>query len=248
MCACTTKLILLSSLSLLPLGKTNGEPPINFGTPGATAVWAPENTRTAIFDAIKSKEIYGTSGPLIRVRFFGSFDFNGEDARTRQPAALGYRKGVPMGGDLATAPAGKAPAFLVAARKDPQSGNLDRIQIVKGWLDAQGKAQEKIYNVVWGDADTRKLDRNGKLPSVGNTVDAGSATWTNTIGDAELIAVWKDPDFDAASRAFYYARVLEIPTPRWTTYDAARFGGEIPGGAPVSLQERAYTSPIWYTP
>jgi hypothetical protein len=215
---------------------------------GVVAVWANENTRGEIFDAMQRKETFATTGPRIRVRFFGSFEFTGEDAYTRQPAVLGYSKGVPMGGDLAAAPNGKAPAFLVAAMKDPESGNLDRIQIVKGWLDARGKAQEKVYDVVWGDADKRKLDHNGNLPAVGNTVDVKTATWKNTIGDAELITVWKDPDFDPSVKAFYYARVLEIPTPRWTTYDAARFGEEIPQGVPVSLQERAYTSPIWYTP
>jgi hypothetical protein len=215
---------------------------------GVVAVWAKENTRGEIFDAMQRKETFATTGPRIRVRFFGGFEFTEQDARTRQPAALGYSKGVPMGGDLSVAPRGKAPTFLVAAMKDPQSGNLDRIQIVKAWLDAKGKAQEKVYDAVWGDADKRKLDRNGIVPSVGSTVDARSATWTNTIGDAELITVWKDPDFDPSVKAFYYARVLEIPTPRWTTYDAARFGEAIPEGAPVSLQERAYTSPIWYTP
>ena len=215
---------------------------------GVVAVWAKENTRGEIFDAMQRKETFATTGPRIRVRFFGGFEFTEVDARTRQPAALGYSKGVPMGGDLPAAPKGKAPTFLVAAMKDPLSGNLDRIQIVKGWLDAKGKAQEKVYDAVWGDADKRKLDRNGTLPSVGSTVDAKTATWTNTIGDAEFITVWKDPDFDPSVKAFYYARVLEIPTPRWTTYDAARFGEAIPNGAPVSLQERAYTSPIWYTP
>ena len=215
---------------------------------GVVAVWAKENTRGEIFDAMQRKETFATSGPRIRVRFFGGFDFTEGDARTRQPAVLGYSKGIPMGGDLTAAPRGKAPTFLVAAMKDPQSGNLDRIQIVKAWLDAKGKAQEKVYDAVWGDADKRKPDRNGNLPPVGSTVDAKTATWTNTIGNAELITVWKDPDFDPAVKAFYYARVLEIPTPRWTTYDAARFGEEIPKGAPVSLQERAYTSPIWYTP
>ncbi len=215
---------------------------------GVVAVWAKENTRGEIFDAMQRKETFATTGPRIRVRFFGGFDFTEDDAYTRQPAVLGYRKGVPMGGDLTAAPKGKAPAFLVAAMKDPESGNLDRIQIVKGCLDAKGKAQEKVYDVVWGDADKRKLDRKGNLPAVGNTVDVKTATWKNTIGDAELITVWKDPDFDPSVKAFYYARVLEIPTPRWTTYDAARFAEEIPQGAPVSLQERAYTSPIWYAP
>jgi hypothetical protein len=153
-----------------------------------------------------------------------------------------------MGGELVAAPPGKAPTFLVAAMKDPQSGNLDRIQIVKGWLNASGEAQEKVYDAAWGDADRRKLDRQGKLPPVGNTVDTRTASWTNNIGDPELITVWKDPDFDPAVKAFYYARVVEIPTPRWTTFDAARFAEEIAEGAPVSIQERAYTSPIWYTP
>ena len=215
---------------------------------GVVAVWAKENTRGEIFDAMQRKEAYATTGPRIRVRFFGSFEFTEEDAHTHQPAVLGYRKGVPMGGDLKAAPNGKAPTFLVAAMKDPQSGNLDRIQIIKCWLDARGEAQEQVYDVVWGDADKRELDRNGNLPPVGSTVDVEAATWTNTIGDAELITIWKDPDFSPSVRAFYYARVLEIPTPRWTTYDAARFGEESPKGAPVSLQERAYTSPIWYTP
>jgi hypothetical protein len=215
---------------------------------GVVAVWAHENNRGEIFDAMQRKETFATTGPRIRLRFFGGFDFTEEDARSRQPAALGYSKGVSMGGDLNAAPAGKAPAFLVAAMKDPQSGNLDRIQIVKGWLDDRGKAQEKVYNVAWGDADKRKLDRKGNLSPVGNTVDVKTASWKNTIGDAELITVWKDPDFDPSVKAFYYARVLEIPTPRWTTYDAARFGEEISRGAPVTLQERAYSSPIWYSP
>ena len=218
------------------------------GASGVAAVWARENTRGEIFDAMARKETFATTGPRIRVRFFGGFDFTEEDARSRTPAALGYSKGVPMGGDIIATPNGKAPAFLVAAMKDPQSGNIDRIQIVKGWLDAEGETQERVYNVVWGDADRRSPDRNGDLPPVGNTVDAKTATWTNTIGAAELITVWKDPDFDPASSAFYYARVLEIPTPRWTTYDAARYGEAIADGAPVTTQERAYTSPIWYTP
>ena len=215
---------------------------------GVVAVWAQENTRGEIFDAMQRKETYATTGPRIRVRFFGGFEFTEEDARTRQPAVIGYGKGVPMGGDLPSTAPGRAPTFLVAAMKDPQSGNLDRIQVVKGWLDVKGKAREKVYDVVWGDADKRERGGDGVVPAVGNTVDRKTATWTNTIGAAELLAVWKDPDFDPSVRAFYYARVLEIPTPRWTTYDAARFGEEIPSGAPISIQERAYTAPIWYTP
>lgn len=218
------------------------------GASGYTGVWASENTREAIWDALHRKETYATTGPRMVVRFFGGFDFTADDAQSRQPAVAGYEKGVPMGGDLSSAPKGKSPSFLVAALKDSLSGNLDRIQIVKGWIDNQGTAQERIYNVAWGDADRRKLDAKGNLPPVGNTVDTTKATWTNTIGDPELIAVWTDPDFDPSKHAFYYARVLEIPTPRWTLYDAVRYGIKLGPEVPLSLQERAYTSPIWYTP
>jgi hypothetical protein len=164
------------------------------------------------------------------------------------PAEVGYKKGVPMGGDLTAAPTGKAPSFLVAALKDSYSGNLDRIQIVKGWLDKKGKTHEKVYDVAWSDSDRRKPGANGKLPAVGNTVDIAKATWRNTIGDPELITVWTDPDFDSKQRAVYYARVIEIPTPRWTAYDAKRFNVKMPDEVPMTTQERAYTSPIWYTP
>jgi hypothetical protein len=182
------------------------------------------------------------------VRFFGGWDFDEADMLSRLPADVGYLKGVPMGSDLPAAPGGGgAPSFLIAALKDPLSGNLDRIQVVKGWLDAKGNRQEKVYNVAWsGD---RTLGADGKLPPVGDTVDIATATWTNTIGSSELITVWADPDFDAAQPAFYYARVLEIPTPRWTAYEAVRFGIEMPSpDVPMKTQERAYTSPIWYTP
>ncbi|MEM9063582.1 MAG: DUF3604 domain-containing protein [Pseudomonadota bacterium] len=213
---------------------------------GYAAVWATENTREAIWDAMKRKEVYATTGPRMLVRFFGGWDFDAADARGRLPADAGYAKGVPMGGDLTGAPDGKAPTFLVAALRDSYSGNLDRIQIVKGWLDADGETREKVYDVAWsGD---RTPDADGKLPPVGNTVDAATATWSNTIGAPELIDVWTDPEFDPAQPAFYYARVLEIPTPRWTTYDAVRFGVELPPEVPRTTQERAYTSPIWYTP
>jgi hypothetical protein len=153
-----------------------------------------------------------------------------------------------MGADLRGAPGGRKPSFLVAALKDPLSGNLDRIQIIKGWLDANGKTQEKIYDVVWAQADKRKPGKDGRLPPVGNTVDTRTATWKNTIGEPELITVWTDPDFDPKLRAFYYARVIEIPTPRWTLYDAVRFNVKVAPNVPMTLQERAYTSPIWYTP
>jgi Protein of unknown function (DUF3604) len=213
---------------------------------GYAGVWATDNTREAIFDAMERRETYATTGPRMIVRFFGGWDFAASDAQVRLPANAGYTKGVPMGGDLRSAPAGKAPTFLVAALKDPMSGNLDRIQIIKGWIDGKGARQEKIYDVAW--SDNRKPGADGKLPAVGNTVDVANATWTNTIGASELITVWKDPGFDASLRAVYYARVLEIPTPRWTAYDANRFGVEAPAGVPMTTQERAYTSPIWYTP
>lgn len=213
---------------------------------GYAAVWAKDNSRESIFDAMQRKETYATTGPRMAVRLFGGYDFTDADAQTRSPAIAGYTKGVPMGGDLEKAPDGKAPTFLVAALKDPIGANLDRYQIVKGWVDANGKAHEKVYDVVW--SGKRVAGADGKLPAVGNTVDAANASWTNTIGAPELIAVWKDPDFDPKLKAFYYGRVLEIPTPRWTTYDAKYYGLKLPSEIPVSIQERAYTSPIWYTP
>ena len=213
---------------------------------GYAAVWAEENTRASLWDAMQRKETYATTGSRLVVRFFGGWDFEKADADTRSPAITGYTKGVPMGGDLSDAPASKSPSFLVAAMKDPLSGNLDRIQIIKGWLDAKGELQEKVYDVAWsGD---RKPDAKGKVPSVGSTVDLENATWTNTIGAPELITVWKDPDFDAKLKAFYYVRVLEIPTPRWTAYDAKRFGSKPLPGTRMTITERAYTSPIWYAP
>jgi hypothetical protein len=213
---------------------------------GYAAVWAEENTRASIFDAMYRKETYATTGSRMVVRFFGGWEFEKADADTRSPAITGYTKGVPMGGDLYEAPAGKPPSFLVAAMKDPIGANLDRIQVIKGWLDAKGDVQEKVYDVAWsGD---RKPDAKGKLPSVGTTVDVENATWTNTIGAPELIGVWKDPEFDAKLRAFYYVRVIEIPTPRWTAYDAKRFGVKPLPGTNMTTTERAYTSPIWFNP
>ncbi len=213
---------------------------------GYAAVWATENTREAIFDAMERRETYATTGSRLVVRFFGGWDFDKADANTRNPAQVGYTKGVPMGGDLSGAPAGQSPSFLVAALRDPIGANLDRIQVIKGWMDAKGELQEKVYDVVWsGD---RKPDATGKVPSVGSTVDVENATWKNTIGAPELITVWKDPNFDAKQRAFYYVRVMEIPTPRWTAYDAKRFGTKPHPGTKMTVTERAYTSPIWYTP
>jgi hypothetical protein len=214
---------------------------------GYAAVWAKENTRKAIFDAMKRKEVYGTTGPRMTVWFFGGWDFEKADAHDRSPGLTGYAKGVSMGGDLRNAPQGKAPTFLVASLKDPYRGNLDRIQIIKGWLDAEGKTHERVYDVAVSDG--RKISADGRCKTlVGNTVDVPNATWTNTIGDSELITVWKDPDFDPKQRAFYYARVIEIPTPRWTAYDAKRYGVKMSDEVPMITQERAYTSPIWYTP
>jgi hypothetical protein len=214
---------------------------------GWAAVWANENTRASIFDAMKRKETYATTGSRMIVRFFGGWEFDNKDAGNRLPARAGYAKGVPMGGNLSAAPEGKtAPTFLVAALKDPIGGNLDRIQIVKGWKDSKGKTHEKVYDVVW--SDDRKPDAKGKLPAVGNTVDVANATWTNTIGATELITVWMDPDFDAGESAFYYVRVIEIPTPRWTAYDAKYFKLNMPKEVSMTTTERAYTSPIWYTP
>ena len=213
---------------------------------GYQGIWASENTREAIFDAMRRKETYATTGPRISVRFFGGWEFTSDDLRSRTPAFLGYQKGVPMGSDLTKAPNDKAPTFMVYALRDPIGANLDRIQIIKGWMDKKGKTHEKVYDVVWsGD---RKPNAKGKLPAVGNTVDLEAANWTNTIGASELATIWKDPDFDPNQKAFFYARVIEIPTPRWVLYDKVRLGAKIPKEAKLIHQERAYTSPIWYTP
>lgn len=213
---------------------------------GYAAVWATDNTREAIFDAMKRKETYATTGSRMLVRFFGGWNFEASDAQSRMPSGLGYAKGVPMGGDLPPAPAGESPTFLVGAMKDPLSGNLDRIQIIKGWLDAAGELHEQVYDVIW--SGERERQANGRVPAVGSTVDVENATWSNSIGSPELIAVWSDPDFDPTERAFYYARVIEIPTPRWTAYEALRFAVDMDADVPMVTQERAYTSPIWFTP
>ncbi|MEK6255508.1 MAG: DUF3604 domain-containing protein [Gemmatimonadales bacterium] len=214
---------------------------------GYAAVWATENTREAIWDAMMRREVYATTGSRMLIRFFGSFEFAQEDARNRFPGQAGYSRGVPMGGELSRPASGAAPSFLVAALKDPYGGNLDRIQIVKGWLDSDGEMHERVYDVAVSDG--REIGSDGRArQAVGNTVDVENATWLNTIGDPELIAVWQDPDFDADERAFYYARVIEIPTPRWTAYDAFRFGIEMPDHVEMTTQERGYTSPIWYSP
>jgi len=213
---------------------------------GLAGVWAKENTRASLTAAFKRREVYGTSGPRIQVRLFGGWDFKSSDAEVRTLAEVGYQKGVPMGGDLTAAPQNKAPSFLVRAVKDPVDANLDRVQIVKGWLDSSGKSHEKVFNVAV--SDEREI-KNNKVKPVGNTVNLKTASYTNSIGDAELATVWTDPDFDSSTRAFYYARVLQIPTPRHSLYDAVALGIDPKEtGRPAVIQERAYSSPIWYTP
>ena len=213
---------------------------------GLAAVWARENTREAIWDAFERKEVFATTGTRMRVRVFAGWDFDEDDLNRSDFARHGYDVGVPMGGDLTSAPEGAAPALLIRAIRDPDGANLDRLQVIKGWLDGDGKTHEEVFDVAWsGD---RKPDADGKLPKVGNTVDVDEASYSNSIGAAGLQAFWRDPDFDPAQRAFYYVRVLEIPTPRWTNYDAKFFGIDRPQGIEPTQQERAYTSPIWYTP
>jgi hypothetical protein len=261
---------------------------------GLTGIWATENTRTALWDALKRKEVYATTGTRVKVRMFAGWNFKPGDDQRGDYVAYGYANGVPMGGELhadphdavvrkafregRTAKANdlsflgygpdesddgtstwigisaelakqyKSPTFLVAAQKDAVGGNLDRVQMIKGWRDSDGELHEKVYDIVWGDADRRILSADGKVPPVGNTVNVAEATWTNSIGDAQLSTVWTDPEFDPEASAFYYVRVLEIPTPRWTAYDAKRFGITMDPKVPMTTQERAYTSPIWYKP
>jgi hypothetical protein len=216
-----------------------------FSSAGLAGVWAPQNTREAIFDAMLRKETFATSGTMIKLRFFGSFDYGTGDVDKPDFVKLAYEKGVPMGSDLKPG-SGKAPTFLVMAMKDPKSGNLDRVQIIKGWLDAAGRQHQKIFDVVWsGD---RKIGADGKLPPVGNSVDLKAATYTDHIGARQLATGWTDPEFKPGQRAFYYARVLEIPTPRWNTYDAVRQKMQPLTKVPATIQERAWSSPIWYEP
>jgi hypothetical protein len=235
---------------LSPTPGLTGEITALISTAGTTAVWAPENTREALFDAMRSKETYGTSGTMIRLRFFGGWDYDDDLVEDDDFVKEAYEDGVPMGGDLPAKPkSAKAPTFAVWALKDPESGNLDRVQIVKVWSNpANHLPMEKVYDVAWSDVENRKPDANGKLPPVGNTVDVSKATYTNDIGDSQLGAVWSDPDFDPTHSAAYYVRVLEIPTPRWSTYDAVKLGVELSTAVPATLQERAWSSPIWYTP
>jgi len=212
---------------------------------GYAAVWATANTRAAIFDAMMRKEIYATTGPRMAVRFFGGWDFTADDFSGDWVKA-GYARGVPMGADLK--PGNGAPKFMISALKDPIGANLDRVQVVKGWVDGSGQLQEKVFEVVWGDAEKRMKGANGKVPAVGDTVDIAKASYTNSIGDPELRTVWSDPEFEPKVRAFYYVRVMEIPTPRWVLFDAIRYGAKLLPGTELKSQERAYSSPIWYNP
>ena len=228
------------------LGNPTGASGWDMSASGLAAVWASENSREAIYAAFKRKETYATSGPRLRVQFFAGWDFPAGAEASDDFAAIGYQHGVPMGGDLAGTDSGAAPQFLVRAVKDPVDANLDRVQMVKGWVDAAGEQHEMVYNIDWsGD---RQLDADGKLPAVGNTVDLKSARYTNTIGQAEFAVKWTDPDFDPAQSAFYYARVLQIPTPRNGLYDSLALGLDSPPRGAKDIQERAYTSPVWYTP
>ncbi len=238
------------ALDSIPENKTKTTVPGAVGwdaaAQGLAGVWAVENTREAITAAFKRREVYATTGPRIQLRFFAGWEFASADANAVDLASVGYLKGVPMGGDITNAPPGTAPNFLIHVAKDPKSANLDRVQVVKGWLDPDGRAREKVYDVAWSDDRTPGSD--GKVPAVGNSVDVETGEYENSIGTAQLSAVWSDPDFDPGLRAFYYVRVIEIPTPRHSTLDAIALKQEPPEGYAVTIQERAYSSPIWYTP
>lgn len=217
----------------------------NYLASGYAGVWATANTRAAIFDAMMRKEVYGTTGPRMVLRVFGGWDFKAGDLAGDWVKA-GYTRGVPMGGELKPGTGG-APSFIVSALKDPQGANLDRVQVIKGWVDGSGQAQERVYDVVWSDM-SKRVAAGGKVPAVGNTVDTATATYANSIGAPTLSTVWSDPDFDPKQRAFYYVRVLEIPTPTWVNFDMVRFKLKLDPAIPLTQQERGYTSPIWYNP
>jgi hypothetical protein len=223
---------------------------LQLGASGLAGVWASGNSRTALWDAMARKEVFGTSGTRLTARVYGGYDYTGEEINSADWAKSACAKGVPMGGDLMAAAEGQVPSFLIQARKDPDGANLDRIQIVKGWLDASGQTHEQVFDVSWSDADKRTRGADGKVPSVGSSVNVREATYTNTIGATNLTAHWTDPSFDPSQKAFYYVRVLEIPTPTWLAYDRKNFNlyDEMPDKAPYTSQERAYTSPIWYNP
>ena len=223
---------------------------LQLGASGLAGVWASGNTRTALWDAMARKEVFGTSGTRLTVRVYGGYDYTGEELKAADWAQQVCADGVPMGGDLMAASEGQIPSLLVQARKDPDGANLDRIQVVKGWLDADGETHEQVFDVSWSDPDQRMRGADGKVPSVGSSVNEREATYTNTIGAPTLTGYWKDPAFDPSQKAFYYVRVMEIPTPTWLAYDRKNYNlyDEMPATAPYTSQERAYTSPIWYNP
>jgi hypothetical protein len=227
------------------LGTRKGRIGWHYLAGGYAAVWATANTRAAIFDAMMRREVYATTGPRMTLRFFGGWDYD-DTLFAGDWVKAGYAKGVPMGADLK--PGNGAPKFMISALKDPMGANLDRVQVVKGWVNASGVLQEKVFDVIWGDADKRPKGANGKVPAVGDTVNIAKASYTNSIGDPELRAVWTDPEFNRNIRAFYYVRVIEIPTPRWVLFDALRYGAKLLPGTELKAQERAYSSPIWYNP
>jgi hypothetical protein len=230
-----------------PKGRDYSIRHVSASASGLAAVWARENTREALWDAMKRKEVFATTGTRLRVRVFAGWDFKKEEVDRWDFAKQGYSRGVPMGGDLRDAPEGKAPILMIRALRDPDGANLDRVQIIKGWTSKDGKMHEKVFDVAV--SDDREIGADGRCKkAVGNTVDVKEASFTNSIGEPMMFAYWEDPEFDAAQRSFYYVRVIEIPTPRWTTFDAKFFGVELPEEVPASIQERAYTSPIWYTP
>lgn len=217
------------------------------GASGLAAVWAEENTRESLFAAIKRREVYATTGSRIQLRFFAAWDFSGDIVSRPDYATLAYRQGVPMGGKLAAGKAGQAPRFLVMAARDPDGANLDRVQIIKGWLDETGQQREKVYDVAL--SDERKVDPvTGDVPALTGTVDLEQASYANSQGAAQLAALWTDPEFNPSEQAFYYVRVLEIQTPRWTAHDARFFGTAMAAEIPLTVQDRAYSSPIWYSP
>ena len=228
------------------LGTAQGRFGWHYLAGGYAGVWARANTRAEIFDAFARREVYATTGPRMTVRLFGGFDFTAGDFARQGWVADGYRRGVPMGGELVDA--GSAPVFMIEALKDPKGANLDRVQVVKGWVDARGTAQERVFDVAWSDPDKRKM-ASGRVPAVGDTVDRARATYTNTIGARQLRTLWTDPEYRRGQNAFYYVRVLEIPTPRWILFDALRYGIKLPPEAmkDAVAQERAYSSPIWLT-
>jgi hypothetical protein len=219
----------------------------DLGASGLAAVWARENTRESIWDAMSRKEVYATTGTRLKVRVFGGWGFKANEVHRPDFARQGYARGVPMGGDLSNGPKGSAPSFMIRALKDADGANLDRVQIIKGWLDKAGETHERIYDIAV--SDRRKIGPDGRCKTpVGNTVNVADASYTNTIGDPVMAAHWTDPDFNSKHPAFYYVRVIEIPTPRWTAYDAKFFNVKMPEGTKMQVQDRAYTSPIWYTP